>query len=694
MAAKKKAVVKKKPVASKKAAKKEFVPNYSGILSGIEKKFRLSNAVMDKRARRSSAVSSGVLTTDLLIGNGGIVPGAWITMYGPEQSAKSTNAMTVVVESTKFLAPGQTLYFDYEGCVAAETRVTQADGTMKDLQYYIDKYANKPMVQAMMKQLDERNVGKDDRAKLGVGIPISNSKERVLSIGGWSYVSHLHYAGRRTPTILTFANGRVIRCSSHKFYVYKAEESKWAWVYADDMKVGDLVLEAHNGDPAYEAASKHPALEHVFHAAMPEVKGQWRVVPLKETTKGHQEEAMWDLTLSRKKGTLYHSHVTNGIVSHNSSDPNYIEQFHGNKLSAMELFGVRNPKSGEWEVEGKIRYYNEDVAETFFDSMKAYLNSLPNKVYQGGQWYYEYENTKPNRALVGDHYDKKLFQKTNKFMVPTSNTKLQALIIVDSYPAMLSDREDERDEGGGGVGEQARMFSANIKKIKGKLKRKGVAVVGVNQLRQRPMTMGNPEYEPGGEALKFFSDQRIRFGPVSLSTVGMGTSGMIMEEQSVQMKGKDHYRFVKAKVTKNKLAPAYMEGLVRLWIKDPNGKAHGIDPVFDVYQVGKMTGQLTGSLKKKMTITVYKDGNLKKGELLAKNLTWLDFKAWILASVKERPGILKKLKKAGVYKGKDPKLNLRLLFAKQIRDGIGEQLMFETLKNGSSGDDDDGGDDE
>lgn len=661
----------------KKVSKRsgDFTPNYSTILDGIERKFKLSNAVMDKRARRSSSFGTGVLTTDLIMGNGGIVPGSWVTFYGPEQSAKSTCAMTTVVSAAEGLSSGMTLYFDYEGCLAEDTQILTPDGRKKPLKHYIEKYSNNPLVEAMISGIDRKNLGKDGADCLGISVPISGV-EKIASVGGFSFATHLHYGGIRSTKIIGFDNGNVVRCAQHKFYAFDPISKRWVFQSSDVLKVGDLVLK-----PAVESETyDNLILKHMFGWEDPKIQSKWGYTKIVSIENGPRER-VWDLTLSKYKGTLFHSHVTGGVVTHNSSDPNYIEKFYGNKLSAQEIFGVRNPKTGDWELNPRVRYYTEDVGETFFDAMKGFLNSLPNKVYLKDQWYFEYENTHPNRKIVGDLYDKKLFSKFNKFMVPTSNTQMQALIVLDSYPAMLSDRADERDEGGGGVGEQARMFSENIKKIKPKLKKKGVALIGVNQLRQRPMVQHGPsEYEPGGEALRFFSDQRFRVSPVSLSTIGWGSGGQILEEKSTLQKGYDKYRFIKIKATKNKLAPPYHEGLIRLWVSDSDGEAHGIDPVFDTFQAGKMMGQITGNFKK-MTVTLIHDSKAKKTELLAKNISWLDFKAWILASPKDRQVILKKLKKAGVYKGKNLKLNLRKTFATQIKSGLGETLMYAAFKN-------------
>ena len=78
-----------------------------------QKKFKLAGATMDIEARRSTAVSTGMLMTDLIL-NGGIYPGGWYTFFGPEGSSKSTQINTAMISmfysSVPILA-----YFDAEG---------------------------------------------------------------------------------------------------------------------------------------------------------------------------------------------------------------------------------------------------------------------------------------------------------------------------------------------------------------------------------------------------------------------------------------------------------------------------------------------------------------------------------------------------------------------------------------------------
>lgn len=190
-----------------------------------------------------------------------------------------------------------------------------------------------------------------------------------------------------------------------------------------------------------------------------------------------------------------------------SGEPTYIENMlktNGIAVSIEDVFGVRDPRSSNWIKKPLIRYQKPQVAERFFDYVYKLEKSLPDKLCVGDDWYYVFDDTKENRKKVGDHFDKNYWRKTKKLRVPAPDGTPQALIVVDSYPAMLPERLDDEDAGAG-MAAQARMFSEQIKRIKGRMSSKRIIIVGVNQLRQRPAVMyGSPEYEPCGDALKFY----------------------------------------------------------------------------------------------------------------------------------------------------------------------------------------------
>ena len=322
-----------------------------------------------------------------------------------------------------------------------------------------------------------------------------------------------------------------------------------------------------------------------------------------------------------------------------SASADYIENIMRNmgvKADAKSIFGIRDEKTGKWIVPPRVRYKSEAVAEKFFDYIARLQRMLPDKKKIGENWYYIYEGktadgkiNKANAAKVGKNYDVNYFRKTGNFRVPAPDGTLQALILVDSYPAMLPEKQDV-DDPGSAMAVQARMFSEQLKRVKGKMRGKRMVVLGINQLRLRPMVQfGSPEYEPCGEALKLFSDVRMKWSSRALSAVskligeGIKGKGNIEEEPCIFKKhGVDHYRYIHVRGHKNKLSRPYLESYLRLWITDSNGDAQGFDPVFDTFMYLFSTGQLEGK-RSKMKLKL-------KGNEATHSISWLDFKALIL----------------------------------------------------------------
>jgi len=163
-----------------------------------------------------------------------------------------------------------------------------------------------------------------------------------------------------------------------------------------------------------------------------------------------------------------------------------IARAQGFKGNLQDLFGIQDPKTGKYVKKPLIRRYQESVAERFFDLVAKLERSLPDKLYRNEKWWYVYEHTKVNISKYSAISDKQLYKQTGKLWVETDNGHPQAMIVVDSYPAMLPERLDE-DDAGAGMAAQARMFSDNIKRVKGKMSSKRIVIMGVNQLRKAPM---------------------------------------------------------------------------------------------------------------------------------------------------------------------------------------------------------------
>jgi recombination protein RecA len=92
------------------------------------------------------------------------------------------------------------------------------------------------------------------------------------------------------------------------------------------------------------------------------------------------------------------------------------------------------------------------------------------------------------------------------------------------------------------VGLQARLMSQALRKLTGAIASSKTAVVFTNQLREKIGVMfGNPETQPGGRALKFYSSVRLDIRKID--TIKVGTEAMGSR--------------AKVKVIKNKVAPPF-----------------------------------------------------------------------------------------------------------------------------------------
>lgn len=200
---------------------------------------------------------------------------------------------------------------------------------------------------------------------------------------------------------------------------------------------------------------------------------------------------VWDVTLLDDNVPLPKSIITNGIVSHNSSAPDYYEgifEFSSHMKEISELYGLKDESTGKWITRPKVRYYTPTTAEDFFNSAASTLRRIPNKEWLDNRWWYSWEPTVEGRAAAKGRHSKAMFTKYGRIMVESETGKPQAIYFLDSYPAMYPDALDEDDKGRG-MAAVARAMSENIPKIFSKLRPKGVTIIGVNQLRLKPAVM-------------------------------------------------------------------------------------------------------------------------------------------------------------------------------------------------------------
>ena len=94
------------------------------------------------------------------------------------------------------------------------------------------------------------------------------------------------------------------------------------------------------------------------------------------------------------------------------------------------------------------------------------------------------------------------------------------------------------------MGLQARLMSQALRKLTGILSKSNTALIFINQLRMKIGVMfGNPETTTGGNALKFYSSQRLDIRRVSTIKDGENSIG----------------NRTRVKVVKNKVAPPFTQ---------------------------------------------------------------------------------------------------------------------------------------
>lgn len=332
---------------------------------------------------------------------------------------------------------------------------------------------------------------------------------------------------------------------------------------------------------------------------------------------------------------------------------------HGKKISVDNVFGVKDDSG--WVIQPRVRYYAPSVGEDFYNYLAKLEKILPDKIQENGKFYCVYENTKQNQKALAGHYDKEYFRKTNKFRIEMPDGSPQAVVLVDSYPAMVPKQTDDKEEGDKSLGSQARMHAANLPRVKGAMRSKRIIVLGINQLRDIPMAMYGPtEQEPGGKALRFYSDCRLKMTSVSVPH----GKGQFEEEDTISGNGVDKYRYLKCKAHKNKLGgPQAAEVSLRIRVADENGDASGFCRVWDAFKYLQMTGQIGGNRKKIRFLT---------GPLEGKAVSWLEFKALI-------DGPTDLIKKGCNKLGVKP-FRLYEWCRKQVRNGDGYKLYKAALK--------------
>jgi RecA/RadA recombinase len=124
----------------------------------------------------------------------------------------------------------------------------------------------------------------------------------------------------------------------------------------------------------------------------------------------------------------------------------------------------------------------------------------------------------------------------------------------------------------------------------------------------------DPVYEPCGEALKFYSDNRTRIMRISPNTAGVPSgSGAKFSEEPGLFGGVDQYVYSKIQNTKNKAFAPYRESMFRIRFLKDGAPGDGICETWDCASFFQATGQM---LQRGNTMTLNVRPTAEKGKQL------------------------------------------------------------------------------
>jgi RecA/RadA recombinase len=190
------------------------------------------------------------------------------------------------------------------------------------------------------------------------------------------------------------------------------------------------------------------------------------------------------------------------------------------------------------------------------------------------------------------------------------------LFCLDSVPSLVPESLIENDEKGDKP-YIALMLGKWLPSVRAKLKPSNSTMIAINQIRQKirlSHPKENPQYEPGGNTIRFLADLKIRIDAVKCKHVGSKEDHSLIEKDGVAFYKNelmcetnpdgtiDSYAYRRVKTGKNRVFPSMKETFIRICTSHHGGEGIGIDPVFDTLYFFEEIGRLTWTNKKNVQL--------------------------------------------------------------------------------------------
>ncbi len=335
-----------------------------------------------------------------------------------------------------------------------------------------------------------------------------------------------------------------------------------------------------------------------------------------------------------------------------------------------------------WIKRPRCSYSDSNIIETVFRDMHRTASFMPTKVFREdeGEWFLVFDRTTEQRNLLKEMLgrellsppDKALYKSTGHYWCSVGDDDApQGMFFIDSLPVLEPQKIDEEKMSDAGLAIHSRYLGQYMRLVRGKLRPKGIVLLAVNQLRDRPMPGPGQlnYYEPPATPVKgarHSPSMGTAWGPKDDFPRPKENRGLC-EEPSVEFEnGTDLYAFKRCSNAKNKLGQPFRKTIGRVWIKDGEGEPRGFDPVYDVYKfldtVGAVDGPITEVGRKKFFI------NLKP--VAGAEWSWESFKLSVLGHYDGNRRLLHAAREMGA-----PGVDLRSYCCRLLNSGRTEDML-------------------